>query len=100
MLMLACGGFAACEVVRHDIHLRSGKTLHLSSPPGYEIRVLAEGLKRVRFFAIAPDGRIFVTGLYNRADNRRGTVYILDGFDAEAGTIHGITTYLSGLRNP
>ena len=59
-----------------------------------------EGLKRVRFFAKAPDGRIFVTDMYNLADGSRGTVYILDDFDPAKGKFGKLITYMSGLRNP
>jgi glucose/arabinose dehydrogenase len=54
----------------------------------------------VRFFAKAPDGRIFVTDMYNLADNKRGAVYILEEFDLEAGKFRKVTPYLTNLRNP
>jgi hypothetical protein len=57
----------------------------LNLPSDFEIIPAAEGLKRVRFFAKAPDGRIFVTDMYNLTDNKRGAIYILDGWDAQKG---------------
>jgi len=54
----------------------------------------------VRFFAKAPDGRVFVTDMYNLADNKRGTVYILDGWNAESGKFAKAIPYLTNLRNP
>jgi glucose/arabinose dehydrogenase len=84
----------------HTITLASGKTFSLNLPDGFDISVAAEGLKRVRFMAKAPDGRIFVTDMYNRADNSRGTVYILDGFDPKTGKFARVVPYLQNLRNP
>ncbi|MBK9437027.1 MAG: glucose/sorbosone dehydrogenase, partial [Chloracidobacterium sp.] len=59
-----------------------------------------EGLKRVRFFAKAPDGRIFVTDMYNLADGSRGTVYILDGWNSKTGKFTRAVPYMQNLRNP
>lgn len=84
----------------HRIGLKNGKTFSLNLPEELEIIPAAEGLKRVRFFAGAPDGRIFVTDMYNLTDNRRGAVYILDGWDAESGKFAKVIPYLTGLRNP
>jgi glucose/arabinose dehydrogenase len=84
----------------HGIKLKSGKSFALNLPPGYEIRVAAEGLKRVRFFARAPDGRLFVTDMHDKSDNKRGAVYILDEWDAAAGRFGKVLPYLTNLRNP
>jgi hypothetical protein len=73
----------------HTITLANGKTFSLNIPEGFDISIAAEGLKRVRFMAKAPDGRLFVTDMYNRADNSRGMVYILDGFDPKTGNSRG-----------
>jgi glucose/arabinose dehydrogenase len=93
-------GFAQIKLVPQKVSLRNGKTFDLNVPAGYEIIPAAEGLKRVRFFAKAPDGRIFVTDMYNLTDNRRGAVYILDQFDEETGKFGRVTPYLTDLRNP
>jgi glucose/arabinose dehydrogenase len=87
-------------LVPHKITLKSGKSFALNLPPDLEIVPAAEGLKRVRFFAKAPDGRMFVTDMYNLADNKRGTVYILDGWDGELGKFKVVKTYMTGLHNP
>src|SRR5262245_20612657 len=84
----------------HRISLAKGASFNLNLPDGFEITVAAEGLKRVRFMAQSPDHRIFVTDMYNRADNRRGAVYILDGFDAASGKFSRVVPYLTKLRNP
>jgi glucose/arabinose dehydrogenase len=82
------------------ISLANGKSYVLNLPEDLAISVAAEGLKRVRFMAKSPDGRIFVTDMYNLADNTKGVVYILDQFNPAAGSFKKITPYLTALRNP
>ncbi len=96
--MLAALTLAA--LVSHPVVLADGRKFSLNLPAGYEIRVAAEGLRRVRFMAMAPDGRLFVTDMYNRTDNKRGKVYVLDGFDRGSGRFAKVTPYLTNLRNP
>src|SRR5688572_11999625 len=69
------------KLIPHRITLADGKSFELNLPDGYSISIAAQGLKRVRFMALSPDKRIFVTDMYNLTDNRRGVVYILDQFD-------------------
>lgn len=88
------------KLTPHRIVLSKTSKFNLFLPPGFEIRVAAQGLKRVRFMARSPDNRVFVTDLYNRADNQRGAVFVLDGFDAASGKFNKVTPYLTGLRNP
>lgn len=103
-LVSAIGLFAAeprlIALSPHTITLANGKTFTLNLPEGFDIAIAAQGLKRVRFMAKSPDGRIFVTDMYNRADNSRGTVYILDGFDPQTGRFAKVTPWLQHLRNP
>ncbi|MDI1241480.1 MAG: PQQ-dependent sugar dehydrogenase [bacterium] len=91
---------AQSRLVSQRITLKNGKTLSLSIPDGYEIIPAAEGLKRVRFFAKAPDGRLFVTDMYNLTDNKRGVIYILDGWNEGSGKFAKVTPYLTALHNP
>src|SRR5687768_13968014 len=78
----------------------SGRSFDLNLPQGFAISVAVQGLKRVRFMAASPDRRIFVTDMYNLADNQKGAVYILDDFDAVTRTFKSVKPYLTGLRNP
>jgi glucose/arabinose dehydrogenase len=82
------------------IALPGGGSAELSLPEGFAVRVAASGLRRVRFMALSPDRRVFVTDMYNLADNRRGAVYVLDRFDALKGSFNRVTPYLKNLRNP
>lgn len=100
VLILPAIAFAQTRLVPSKIALKNGKSFTLNLAGGFEMIPAAEGLKRVRFFAKAPDGRIFVTDMYNLTDNKRGTVYILDGWDAGRGKFARVIPYLSNLRNP
>ena len=88
------------KLTPHHIQLSNGRSFDLNLPEGFEISVAAEGLKRVRFMTKSPDGRIFVTDMFNLTDNKRGAVYILDEFDAESKSFKSVTAYMTGLRNP
>jgi glucose/arabinose dehydrogenase len=86
--------------VPHRISLANGKSFDLNLPEAFAISVAAQGLRRVRFMAESPDDRIFVTDMYNKADNRKGVVYILDEFDPATRSFKKVTPYLTALRNP
>jgi glucose/arabinose dehydrogenase len=82
------------------VSLSGGKSFTLNLPEGYGLSVAAQGLRRVRFMAESPDGRIFVTDMHDLTDNRKGVVYVLDGFDPAAKRFEKVTPYLTRLRNP
>ncbi|HEX4286966.1 MAG TPA: hypothetical protein VHZ28_17870 [Terracidiphilus sp.] len=84
----------------HTLVYGPGKSITLSLPDPFEIEVAASGLRRVRFLAQAPDGRIFVTGMHDLSDNRLGSVFILDGWDEKAHRFAHVVAYLDHLRNP
>jgi glucose/arabinose dehydrogenase len=92
--------FGQTKLVPEKITLKSGKTFSLNLPANYEIIPAAEGMKRIRFFAKAPDGRIFVTDMHDLTDNEIGKVYILDEWDEPSGKFGKVLTYMSGLKNP
>ena len=91
---------AQTRLVPQKIHTKDGRNFTLNLPANFEIIPAAEGLKRVRFFAKAPDGRIFVTDMYNLTDNKRGAVYILDGWNEQTGKFARVIPYMTGLKNP
>ncbi|MGI9054848.1 MAG: PQQ-dependent sugar dehydrogenase [Pyrinomonadaceae bacterium] len=92
--------FAQPKLVSQKITLKNGKSFSLELPESFEIIPAAEGLKRVRFFAKSPDGRIFVTDMFDLTDNEKGKIYILDEFDEQTGKFSKVETYLSKLKNP
>ena len=100
IFLLVAQIFAQPKLTPHKITLKNGKSFSLNLPADYEITPAVEGLKRVRFFAKSPDGRIFVTDMYNLTDNKRGTVYILDDWNEQSGKFSKVTPYMSNLKNP
>ncbi|MBM7093918.1 hypothetical protein JTP67_36535, partial [Streptomyces sp. S12] len=65
-----------------------------------EIVPVVQGLKRVRFFARSPDGRLFVTDMHDLSDNKLGRVYALDGWDENSERYTKVSVYLDKQRNP
>lgn len=84
----------------HKLTTEAGKSITLSLPSDLDINIAASGLRRVRFMAQAPDGRVFATGMYNLADNTRGSVFILDGWNPKTRSFTRVIHYLDHLRNP
>jgi glucose/arabinose dehydrogenase len=97
-LVTFAGTLTAQPLKPHRIMLTNGKSYTLNLPAGYDITVAAQGMSRVRFLAKSPDDRVFVTDLYNRADNNRGAIYILEGFDGKQ--FQRPKVWLNKLRNP
>ena len=92
--------FSQTKLVPQKITLKSGRIFTLNVADGFMVTPAVEGLKRVRFFAKSPDGRIFVTDMFNLTDNKRGVIYILDGWDEASGKFAKVIPYLTGLHNP
>jgi glucose/arabinose dehydrogenase len=90
---------AKSQMVPHRLQA-NGKEIRLNLPAGYDVRVALDGLKRVRFLTKAPDGRIFATDMFSQADNKRGQVLILDGWNASTNRFTRAVPYLQHLRNP
>jgi glucose/arabinose dehydrogenase len=84
----------------HTLTYAPGKSITLNLPKDFDISIAASGLKRVRFFAKSPDGRIFVTTMHDLSDNHLGAVYILEGWNEQSHRFTHITRYLDHLRNP
>lgn len=92
--------YAQPRLTPQKVSLKNGKSFSLNIPRGFEIIPAAEGLRRVRFFAKAPDGRLFVTDMYNLTDNKRGVIYILDGWNEATGKFAKVIPYMTRLHNP
>jgi glucose/arabinose dehydrogenase len=98
--LLALAASAQPPLVTHKLPAAHNRTITLSLDREFDINVALTGLHRVRFFAMAPDHRLFVTDMYDRTDNTRGAVYILDGWNPERHTFTRAIPYLEHLRNP
>ena len=83
-----------------SINLAKGINFRLAVPHGYKISIAAEGLQRLRFMALSPDGKLFCTDMYDRSDNKKGSVYIFDKWNDSIKKFEKITSYLTGLHNP
>jgi glucose/arabinose dehydrogenase len=88
------------QLTPHSVRLAGGRTFTLNLPASFSVDVAAQGLRRVRFFAMSPDHRIFVTDMHGLDDNSLGSVYILDGWNERTHTFARTITYLNRLRNP
>lgn len=100
ILLALAAPLSAQTLQPHTLTYAPGRSITLSLPAPLEINVAASGLRRVRFLAQSPDGRIFATGMYNLADNTRGSVFILDGWNPRTHTFTHVIRYLDHLRNP
>jgi glucose/arabinose dehydrogenase len=92
--------YRAPKLTPHRFALSKGKSLTLNLPADFEISIAADGFQRPRFLVLAPDKRIFLTTMYDRTDNRKGAVFILDDYDGKSGRFKTVIPYLSNLRNP
>jgi glucose/arabinose dehydrogenase len=86
--------------VAQTLLTRPGKSITLTMPRGLSATVAIRGIPRIRFLTQSPDGRIFATSMYNLADNTRGAIFILDGWNAQTHTFARAIPYLTHLRNP
>jgi glucose/arabinose dehydrogenase len=88
------------QLTPHPITLQHRKAFALSAPRQFDITPVAEGLKRPRFMAISPDGRLFVTELHDKTDNKQGRVVLLTNQDPGTRRFGTTTTFIDRLRNP
>ena len=72
-------GARLLKLIPHRVSLSGGRSFSLNLPEGFAVSVAAEGLRRVRFMSKSPDGRIFVTDMYNLTDNKRARSTYLTG---------------------
>ena len=82
------------------VKLKKGLSFTLNIPKGYRLWVAAEGLRRPRFFAKSPDGRLFVTDLHDKSDNKKGRLLLLEDWNDSLKRFQKTTVYLANLHNP
>ncbi len=101
LLLTFCSGILQAQQLHpHTLALSKQKQITLSLPPRLTIDLAATGLHCPRFFAVSPDHRIFVADLYDRSDNTKGALYILDNWDPATHRFLRVIPYLQNLRNP
>lgn len=80
--------------------LAKGDSFTLNIPEGYRLSIAAEGLKRLRFLAMSPDGRLFATDMHDRSDNHKGRVLIFENWNDSLKKFGGVHTFIDSLHNP
>ncbi len=95
-----CFGQGSLKLIDYPVQLKNKLSFHLQIPASYKLSIAAEGLRRPRFFAKSPDGRLFVTDMHSRADNKNGRILILEDWNDKEKKFQKITTFLEGLHNP
>ncbi|MEO8403623.1 MAG: PQQ-dependent sugar dehydrogenase [Chitinophagaceae bacterium] len=88
------------KLVDQSIQLNDHLSFDLKVPQGYRIGIAVKGLDRPRFFTKSPDGRLFITDMRNRSDNKIGKVLILQNWNSKEKKFDLVTTFLENLHNP
>ncbi|MBL7748246.1 MAG: PQQ-dependent sugar dehydrogenase [Chitinophagaceae bacterium] len=88
------------KLIEIPITLKNKTSFKLKVPTGYKINAAVEGLSRPRFFAKSPDGRLFVTDMYDRSDNKRGKIIILENWNDATREFEKVTPFMEELHNP
>jgi len=88
------------KLIDQPISLKKNISFNLKVPKEYRIAVAYEGLNRPRFFAKSPDGRLFVTDMFDKSDNSKGKIYILENWSDSTRQFTKATIFMEGLRNP
>ena len=96
----SCLPQTSLKLKSQTIHLKNKASFNLKIPDSYKISVATEGLERPRFFTKSPDGRLFITDMHDRSDNKFGRILILENWDDKENKFQKITTYLDQLHNP
>ncbi len=91
---------AKFKLVQQPVTLKSGLSFNLNIPENYHIAIAAEVTHRLRFLAKSPDGRLFATDLYNRADTKLGRILIFDRWNPTTNHFDTTIEYLTKLRTP
>jgi len=88
------------KLTPREISLSNGKHFTLRVPEEFDIKVAADGFKRIRFMAEDPDHQILVTDMFNLSDNTNGKLYRLGELDNESLRFAAPKVILSDLHNP
>jgi glucose/arabinose dehydrogenase len=100
ILFKCCFAQTPFKLIDHPVQLKTHSSFSLKIPDSYKISVATEGLQRPRFFAKSPDGRLFITDMHDRGDNKNGRVLVLENWDDRKKRFEKTTTFLEGLHNP
>lgn len=82
------------------VQLQKGDSFVLNIPVEYQLSIAAEGLRRLRFLSMSPDGRLFGTDMHDRSDNNKGRILVFENWNDSIKKFATITTFLDSLHNP
>lgn len=102
VILLATAPFLLAQVAlrSQQIKLANGSSFNLKIPVGYNISVAAQGMRRFRFLAKSPDGKLFGTDMHSLADNKKGKIYLFEDWDDIAKRFKKVTLFADNLHNP
>lgn len=85
---------------KQPVKLSSGDSFSLIIPKNFKVSVAFETKSRIRFLAMSPDKRLFVTDMKNLTDNRKGELLVFEGWNEAEKKFNKKSVYLSNLHNP
>ena len=102
IFILHQSGFSQSQVlmVAQPVTLKKGISFDLRVPADYHVSIAVEGLERPRFFCKSPDGRIFITDMHDRSDNKKGRILILENWNSKEKKFGKVTVFTDSLHNP
>ena len=89
----------APAMVTQVVKLNGKKPFEIVIPKGYGLSVAAQGLLRLRFLTISPDGRLFGAAMRHMSDNKKSCIYIFNKWDSVENRFTQVEKYLQNLRN-
>lgn len=91
---------SSIELVPRTVTFKDGTSATFQLAKGFNIAVAAEGMRKIRFMAKSPDGRLFIPDMINWNLSREGKMYILGDWDPQTMKFGSRETYISNLRGP
>lgn len=85
---------------KQPVKLSSGDSFSLIIPKDFKVSVAYETKSRIRFLAMSPDKRLFVTDMKNLTDNKKGELLVFEDWDESEKKFNKKTVYLGNLHNP
>ncbi len=85
---------------KQPVNLSSGDSFSLIIPKDFKVSVAYETNSRIRFLAMSPDNRLFVTDMKNLTDNKKGELLVFEDWNEAEKKFNKKSVYLSNLHNP
>src|SRR5690606_16586934 len=85
---------------KQPVKLSNGDSFSLIIPKNFKVSVAFETKSRIRFLAMSPDKRLFVTDMKNLTDNKKGELLVFEDWNEKEKKFNKKSVYLSNLHNP